>query len=211
MRKTDQRQMETQAVSGLPISPVKDYDKKLEERAERHDCLRGRNNVTSCRSPTRERDTKWIKYEIQYKRDLEFQRRRSISPEQCDSKPKRPRKCQASLNAYRTYFCGQKSRSEIKYANNQVDTTSNGLPLVTSPSKTMTNRNTSSSEWVSMWLEKDTSNKNEKHTERNQETVLSTSTSVIMDSIKPMGKGSKTKKTGTDGNWSKLALYFFFG
>lgn len=190
--------METHAVTWLQISPVKDYDKKLEERAERHNCLRGRNNVTSCRSPTIELDTKWMKYEIQYKRYLEFRRRRSISPEQCGSILKRPRKCQALGNAHRTYFCGQKSRSDIKYINNQVGTTSNGLPLVTTPSKPMTDRNTSSSEWVTMWLEKETLNKNDNHTERNHETALSTSTSVIMDSIQLMGKASKTKKTGND-------------
>uniref|UniRef100_A0AAZ3SDF2 Uncharacterized protein n=1 Tax=Oncorhynchus tshawytscha TaxID=74940 RepID=A0AAZ3SDF2_ONCTS len=60
---------------------VKEYDQKSEQRSEKHKGLRGRNNVTSCRSPTRELDTRWIKKELRRKRQQEFNIRRSVSPE----------------------------------------------------------------------------------------------------------------------------------
>ncbi|KAE8293370.1 putative G-protein coupled receptor 61 Biogenic amine receptor-like G-protein coupled receptor [Larimichthys crocea] len=69
--------MDALAVSGLQLSPVKDFDQIVEIRAEKHAHLRGRNNVTSCRSPTRE-NTKLIKNELKEKRHQEFLRRRSL-------------------------------------------------------------------------------------------------------------------------------------
>lgn len=60
---------------------VKPFDQIVEIRAERHEHLRGRNNVTSCRSPTRESEMVRIKNELKEKRHLEFQSRRSVSPE----------------------------------------------------------------------------------------------------------------------------------
>lgn len=57
------------------------FDQKIEIRAERHEQLRGRNNVTLCRSPTRENETLRIKMELKEKRHLDFLRRRSVSPE----------------------------------------------------------------------------------------------------------------------------------
>lgn len=57
------------------------FDQKVEIRAERHEHLRGRNNVTSCRSPIRESETLRIKTELKEKRHQNFQRRRSVSPE----------------------------------------------------------------------------------------------------------------------------------
>lgn len=73
--------MDALAVSGIQLSPVKDFDQIVAIRAERHEHLRGRNNVTSCRSPTREFDTRLLKNELKKKRHLEFLRRRSVSPE----------------------------------------------------------------------------------------------------------------------------------
>ncbi|KAE8293365.1 hypothetical protein D5F01_LYC08476 [Larimichthys crocea] len=73
--------MDALAVSGLQLSPVKDFDQIVEIRAEKHAHLRGRNNVTSCRSPTRE-NTKLIKNELKEKRHQEFLRRRSVWSEQ---------------------------------------------------------------------------------------------------------------------------------
>ncbi|XP_062854811.1 TRAF3-interacting JNK-activating modulator [Trichomycterus rosablanca] len=52
------------------------YDKKLEERAVKHRNLVDRNNVTVCRSPPRELDTKLMKNEQQRKRHEEFLKRR---------------------------------------------------------------------------------------------------------------------------------------
>lgn len=73
--------MDALAVSGIQLSPVKDFDQIVAIRAERHEHLRGRNNVTSCRSKTREFDTRLFKNELKKKRHLEFLRRRSVSPE----------------------------------------------------------------------------------------------------------------------------------
>lgn len=68
--------------SGPQASPGKSsFDQKVETRAEWHEQLRGRNNVTSCRSPTRESETLRIKTELKEKRHLDFLRRRSVSPE----------------------------------------------------------------------------------------------------------------------------------
>ncbi|KAK3566356.1 hypothetical protein QTP86_032324 [Hemibagrus guttatus] len=57
-------------------SPQCDYDIKLEQRAVKHRNLGDRNNVTTCRSPTRDVDTKWIKNELHRKRQDEFSKRR---------------------------------------------------------------------------------------------------------------------------------------
>lgn len=75
--------MDVLAVSGLKLSPVKGYEQLAELRAQNHEHLRGRNNVTSCRSPTREIDTKLIKDELKKKRYQEFLKRRSVSLEPC--------------------------------------------------------------------------------------------------------------------------------
>lgn len=80
--------MDVLAVSGIQLSPLKDFDQMVEIRAEKREHLRGRNNVTSCRSPTREFDTRQIKNELKKKRHVEFLRRRSVSPDLCDSKQK---------------------------------------------------------------------------------------------------------------------------
>ena len=73
--------MATLDFSGIQLSPEKPFDQLLDVRAEKRERLRGRNNVTSCRSPTREINTKLIKDEMKEKRHLEFLRRRSVSPE----------------------------------------------------------------------------------------------------------------------------------
>ncbi|XP_072306218.1 TRAF3-interacting JNK-activating modulator [Eucyclogobius newberryi] len=62
------------------------FEEKSLVRAEQHEYLRGKNNSTSCRSPTREFDTKSIKNELKEKRQVEFLKRRSVSPEMCGSK-----------------------------------------------------------------------------------------------------------------------------
>nr|XP_023994580.1 uncharacterized protein LOC112071360 [Salvelinus alpinus] len=73
--------METLDITLTKWFKVKEYDQKSEQRAEKHEGLRGRNNITSCRSPTRELDTRWIKKELRRKRQQEFDIRRSVSPE----------------------------------------------------------------------------------------------------------------------------------
>ncbi|KAK1801240.1 hypothetical protein P4O66_022925 [Electrophorus voltai] len=56
-----------------------DYDLKHEQRAVKHRKLGYRNNVTMCRSPTRDLDTRWIKGELHRKRQEEFLKRRPAS------------------------------------------------------------------------------------------------------------------------------------
>lgn len=64
----------------------REFDRKVDYRAERREYLRGRNNVTLCRSPTRELDTRQIKKQLKQKRQWEFLNRRSLSPEPQSSK-----------------------------------------------------------------------------------------------------------------------------
>ncbi|KAM3872386.1 TRAF3-interacting JNK-activating modulator [Diretmus argenteus] len=85
--------MDPEEVGVAPLSPPRDFEQIVEKRAENREHLRGRNNVTSCRSPTREFDTKWIKNELQHKRHLEFLRRRSVSPDPRGPTPVRARRC----------------------------------------------------------------------------------------------------------------------
>lgn len=73
--------MDDLSASGIKLCPVKDFDQIVEIRAQRHERLRGRNNVTSCRSTIRDFDTRLIKNDLKKKRHQEFLRRRSVSPE----------------------------------------------------------------------------------------------------------------------------------
>ncbi|KAL2090501.1 hypothetical protein ACEWY4_012764 [Coilia grayii] len=56
------------------------YDQRLEHRAAKHECLRDRNNVTTCRSPGTPQESEW-KSNMRRKRQREFQKRRQISNE----------------------------------------------------------------------------------------------------------------------------------
>ncbi|KAL4645889.1 TRAF3-interacting JNK-activating modulator isoform X1 [Arapaima gigas] len=58
--------------------PAGSYDQKLDQRVVKHECLRDRNNATTCRSPTRLRDVEWKRNELQQKRQQEFLKRRQI-------------------------------------------------------------------------------------------------------------------------------------
>ncbi|KAM4571511.1 TRAF3-interacting JNK-activating modulator [Fundulus diaphanus] len=68
-------------LSGTRHFQEREFDRKVDYRAEQREYLRGRNNVTSCRSPTRELNTRQIKRQLKEKRQSEFLRRRSVSPE----------------------------------------------------------------------------------------------------------------------------------
>ncbi|XP_016330231.1 TRAF3-interacting JNK-activating modulator-like [Sinocyclocheilus anshuiensis] len=59
-------------------SPAANYEYKVEQRAMKHREISHRNNTTSCRSPTRDLDTKWIKTEMHRKRQFEFFKRRPV-------------------------------------------------------------------------------------------------------------------------------------
>jgi len=54
------------------------YEYKVEQRAVKHREISHRNNTTSCRSPTRDVDTRWIKNELHRKRQFEFFKRRPV-------------------------------------------------------------------------------------------------------------------------------------
>ncbi|XP_026115322.1 TRAF3-interacting JNK-activating modulator-like [Carassius auratus] len=59
-------------------SPAANYEYKVEQRAVKHREISHRNNTTSCRSPTRDLDTRWIKTEMHRKRQFEFFKRRPV-------------------------------------------------------------------------------------------------------------------------------------
>lgn len=75
--------MDDLVLSRIKPAAVKSFEQLAELRAQRREHLRWRNNVTSCRSPTREIDTKLIKDEMKNKRHQEFLKRRSVSLEPC--------------------------------------------------------------------------------------------------------------------------------
>lgn len=75
--------MDTLVPSQIKATPVRGFEQLAELRAQRHEILRWRHNVTSCRSPTREIDTKLIKDEMKKKRHQEFLKRRSMNLEPC--------------------------------------------------------------------------------------------------------------------------------
>ncbi|KAI1890724.1 hypothetical protein AGOR_G00156580 [Albula goreensis] len=70
--------MATQKTTILHRHQAGSYDQKFEQRATKHECLRDRNNVTTCRSPGKQLDLDW-KRELQRKRQQEFLKRRQIS------------------------------------------------------------------------------------------------------------------------------------
>lgn len=90
-----------------------DYDIKLEQRAVKHRNLGDRKNVTTCRSPTRDVDTKWIKNELHRKRQDEFSKRR---PPDCSvrtllSPRSRPNYAQEGVQV--TQMCSSYRRPKI--------------------------------------------------------------------------------------------------
>lgn len=76
---SDPQWMDAPALGGIKLSLC--FEQLAELRAQRHEHLRGRNNVTSCRSPTKEIDTKQIKDQLKERRQQEFLKRRSLSSE----------------------------------------------------------------------------------------------------------------------------------
>lgn len=137
--------MDALAVSGIQLFPVKDFDQIVAIRAERHEHLRGRNNVTSCRSPTRDFDTKLIKNELKKKRHLEFLRRRSVSPEPCALRStNRSSRTNPSPKTFSLKHHTSVSNSlHINYQNNP---TANGRPVILTTNSTTDGPSTST--WV---------------------------------------------------------------
>nr|XP_020470628.1 TRAF3-interacting JNK-activating modulator-like isoform X1 [Monopterus albus] len=183
--------MDALAVSGTQHSPLKYFDQIEAFRAEKREHLRGRNNVTSCRSPTREFDTKLIKNELKEKRHLEFLRRRSVSPELCGVKPmKHISKIKPSTKTLSVTHCSSRSKSDTLHTNVQNAFTINRHPLMFSaPNSSMTD-GPSTSKWASSWSEQATLMRPEKG-----HTWMQTFTPVMMES-----NGHRTKRTDNREN-----------
>ncbi|CAK6951319.1 TRAF3-interacting JNK-activating modulator [Scomber scombrus] len=180
--------MDALAVSGFQLSPVKGFDQKVEIRAEKHEHLRGRNNVTSCRSPTREFDTKLIKNELKEKRHLEFLRRRSVSPDLCGVKSTN---CSSKRKTPKTFAMKKYTsvrKSETLYTNIQNTPTANGHPVMILTPNSSVSDGPSTSKWASLWSEHVTPVRHEKYHTRKQ---VYTSTTVTKESNK---KKSKDKR-----------------
>lgn len=139
--------MNVLAVRGIELSPMKDFDQIVDYRAEKREHLRGRNNVTSCRSPTRDFDPFDIKTELKNKRHLEFQRRRSVSPEQSTNFSKRkPKRKTLTMKQYLST-----RKSETLHTNIQNIPTSNGRPLTVLVPNSSKTDGPSTSKWVSIF------------------------------------------------------------
>lgn len=146
------------AIEPQPCLVKASFDQKVAIRAERHEQLRGRKNVTSCRSPTRENETLRIKTELKEKRHLDFLRRRSVSPEppgvsrcrNCSSRfkfsPLRPRSSKAGFpdshtsNGHLVTMSSQSYASDgqrrdcwVKFHLLTLETDSCGAPAAQSP------------------------------------------------------------------------------
>lgn len=137
----------------IQLSPEKYFDRILDIRAEKREHLRGRNNVTSCRSPAREINTRQLKNELKEKRHLEFLRRRSVSPEPCEhsSRKKSP------------LFSGKYHSSRYSLEAAQANTqNAKGHPLIVLMPNSSTTDDPGSSKWASLWSEQITVMKQDK-------------------------------------------------
>ncbi|XP_037628295.1 TRAF3-interacting JNK-activating modulator [Sebastes umbrosus] len=176
--------MDALAVSGIQLySPEKHFDQIVDIRAERHEHLRGRNNVTSCRSPTRQFDTKLIKNDLKEKRHLEFLRRRSVSPEpNTNSSTRRKPSPKTFSMKYHS------SKSETLHTNVQNSPPNGRHPMmILTPNSSVTD-GPSTSDWASLWTEQVTLIKQEKGHARKQ---ASTSTPAIKESNQNRTKSTR--------------------
>ncbi|XP_041860232.1 TRAF3-interacting JNK-activating modulator [Melanotaenia boesemani] len=146
--------MDALSISGLQPFPERDFDQKVDFRAQKHEHLRGRNNVTSCRSPTRDFDSRLIKNELKNKRQLEFLRRRSVSPEPPSSKCKScssRRRFSPVMFTFRHH--GSSSKSDRLHTNAQYSPSSNGHTVMILKSESKASDYPSTSNWASLWSE----------------------------------------------------------
>lgn len=173
--------MDALAVSGLQLSPVKPFDQIVEIRAEKREHLRGRNNVTSCRSPTRDFDARQIKNELKEKRHLEFLRRRSVSPELYGlNTTNYSSRRKLSPRTFSVKHHRSISKSETMHTNIQNTPTSNGRhPKVTLTPRGSMADGPSTSNWALLWSEQVTVMRPEKGHAKKQ---ASTSAPAIKES-----------------------------
>ncbi|XP_044068828.1 TRAF3-interacting JNK-activating modulator [Siniperca chuatsi] len=194
--------MDTLIVSGIQLSPVKGFDQIVEIRAQKREHLRGRNNVTSCRSPTREFDTKLIKNELKEKRHLEFLRRRSVSPEPYDlkstnhSSKRNPLPKTFSIQHHSSF-----SKSETLHTNIQNTPTTNGQPMMISTPNSSITDGPSTSKWASLWSEQVTLLRQEKGHARKQ---AYTSTPSIKESNQHRTKSADKRENSINGQKTSI-------
>ncbi|XP_056129762.1 TRAF3-interacting JNK-activating modulator [Lampris incognitus] len=189
--------MDTLDMSLTQPSAGKYFDQIQERRAAKHEFLRGRNNVTSCRSPTREFDTRLLKDELHYKRHLEFQRRRPVSPDQGSLKSMKeryhPAKRKPLAKIYSAKHPGLIGESETLKTNIKVTPLSDGHSLVMfTPGSGTGSDDPSTSEWVSLWSEPIPVARQGKNHTKKQVAPSSTSTPVIQEPTQQKVEGKKT-------------------
>ncbi|XP_029912318.1 TRAF3-interacting JNK-activating modulator isoform X2 [Myripristis murdjan] len=186
--------MDSLDVNTLQPFLVKDFEQLLQQRAEKHEHLRGRNNVTSCRSPTREFDTKLVKNVLQEKRHLEFLRRRSVSPEKsCVQSVKagyRPSKKKRSAKTRSVKHQGPITEPDTMHTNIHMSPTPTGHPMmIPTPGKSVKSDDQITNTWVSLWAEPVA----QSHTKK-QAAHASTSTPVIKGATQQRVKSNLDKR-----------------
>ncbi|XP_068588909.1 TRAF3-interacting JNK-activating modulator isoform X2 [Cebidichthys violaceus] len=198
--------MDALTVKCIQLSPVKHFEQIVDIRAEKREQLRGRNNVTSCRSPTREFDTRLIKNELKEKRQLEFLRRRSVSPEPCGLN---------TTNYYsrrkpspKTFLMKQYSpisKSETLHTNVQNTPTDNGRHTmkILTPNSNVTEC-PSTSNWASLWTEQVTLMRQEKDHARKQ---ASSSTPAIKESNQHRAKSADKRENSINAQKTSIKTF----
>ncbi|XP_016891331.1 TRAF3-interacting JNK-activating modulator [Cynoglossus semilaevis] len=148
---------------------VRGFDKTAVVRAEKRELLRRRNNVTLCRSQNRDFEGKLIKSELKEKRQLEYLKRRSVSPELCGVKLTRTKNSTKTMSV--------KPLSYHMYTN-VTTIPANGHKKVVSAEGSSTADDPSSSARASSWTEQVTLVTQEKSEPKQQD---STSTTEMKD------------------------------
>ncbi|KAG7519917.1 hypothetical protein JOB18_018682 [Solea senegalensis] len=168
-------------LTGVQLCPVKDFDQRVEMRAEKREHMRGRNNVTSCRSPRVEFDTKLIQNEQKDKRQLEYLRRRSLSPELCGLKSTRTNTSPKTMKQH-----------SLKYQNTNIHKIPSNVhkKTIVSSNSSITD-GPSTSTWASLWSEPVTLVRQDKDCSKKQ---ASTSTPEIKESSQHTKKRENSVK-----------------
>ncbi|XP_037335354.2 TRAF3-interacting JNK-activating modulator isoform X1 [Pungitius pungitius] len=197
--------MDALTVRGIQLSPVRPFERIVDIRAEKREHLRGRNNVTSCRSPTREVDTRRIKNELKEKRQLEFLRRRSVSPEPCGSNTTNycSRK-KLSPNTFSMKQYSSISKSETLHTNVQNTSTADGKRTMFLRPNSSVSGGQSTSTWASLWTEQVTMTRQEKALARKQ---ASTSTPVLKESNQLWATSTDKRENGVNAQKTNLKAF----
>ncbi|KAM3618797.1 uncharacterized protein V6R79_025066 [Siganus canaliculatus] len=190
--------MDTLTVSGLQLYPVKDFDQLADVRAQKREELRGRNNKTSCRSPTRDLDTRLMKNVLKEKRQLQFLKRRSVSPERCGPRSSNsfPR---TSPSTYSVKYHSPMYVPQTLHKSIQNPSTANGHParILTNNSET----DSPGSKWASLWSEQATQTSHEKS---HVKTISSTSASVMKETKKASRTSMDYRENSTNAGKAKV-------